>query len=155
MAQLGDWPKSAHRSTSEIFSCFIGLILRQVLLKRVFPYSYVLCIIRIPTGCMLPAIARHHAHCTVTKSVAKPVSRTQSIKRRVSPTASGRTRHLEGEAMSNDTAQCALRSMDRYLELHHRTWEIDGDLYRCRHCNAGQLASKCGEKFVHASDCGV
>ncbi|WP_156176476.1 hypothetical protein [Pseudomonas veronii] len=55
--------------------------------------------------------------------------------------------------MSNDTAQCALRSMDSDLELHHRTWEIDGDLYRCRHCKSGQLASKGAEKFVHASDC--
>ncbi|KAA0945508.1 hypothetical protein PVE_P0015 (plasmid) [Pseudomonas veronii 1YdBTEX2] len=55
--------------------------------------------------------------------------------------------------MSNDTAQSALRKMDSDLELHHRTWEIDGDLYRCRHCKSGQLASKGAEKFVHASDC--
>lgn len=48
-----------------------------------------------------------------------------------------------------------LRKMDSNLELHHRTWEIDGDLYRCRHCNSGQLASKGGEKFVHASRCEV
>ncbi|GAB0078639.1 hypothetical protein I4I80_02650 [Pseudomonas syringae pv. tomato] len=55
--------------------------------------------------------------------------------------------------MSNETAQCALRKMDSDLELHHRTWEIDGDLYRCRHCKSGQLSSKGAEKFVHASDC--
>ncbi|MGO2453126.1 hypothetical protein ACTXN4_10045 [Pseudomonas helleri] len=57
--------------------------------------------------------------------------------------------------MSIEMIDSVLRKMDSDLELHHRTWEIDGDLYRCRHCNAGQLASKCGEKFVHASDCGV
>jgi hypothetical protein len=57
--------------------------------------------------------------------------------------------------MSNNLTDSVLRRMDSDLELHHRTWEIDGDLYRCRHCNAGQLASKGGERFVHASDCGV
>ena len=55
--------------------------------------------------------------------------------------------------MSDDTTQSALRNMDSDLELHHRTWEVDGDLYRCRHCKSGQLASKGAEKFVHASDC--
>lgn len=55
--------------------------------------------------------------------------------------------------MSTDTTQSVLRKMDSDLELHHRTWEIDGDLYRCRHCMSGQLASKGSEKFVHASDC--
>ncbi|MBX8557058.1 hypothetical protein K5D56_21575 [Pseudomonas cichorii] len=55
--------------------------------------------------------------------------------------------------MSNNTAQSALRKMDSDLELHHRSWEIDGDLYRCRHCQSGQLASKGAEIFVHASDC--
>lgn len=55
--------------------------------------------------------------------------------------------------MSNKTAQSALRKMDTDLELHHRSWEIDGDLYRCRTCQSGQLASKAAEIFVHASDC--
>jgi hypothetical protein len=44
--------------------------------------------------------------------------------------------------MSIDLTDNVLRKMDSDLELHHRTWEIDGDLYRCRHCTAGQLASK-------------
>lgn len=44
---------------------------------------------------------------------------------------------------------------DADLELHHRTWTIDGDLYRCRFCQRGCLASKAGEKFIHASDCSV
>jgi hypothetical protein len=57
--------------------------------------------------------------------------------------------------MSIEMIDSVLRKMDCDLELHHRTWEIDGDLYRCRHCNSGQLASKGGEKFVHASDCEV
>lgn len=55
--------------------------------------------------------------------------------------------------MSIDMTDNVLRKMDSDLELHHRTWEIDGDLYRCRHCNSGQLASKGGEKFVHSSAC--
>lgn len=55
--------------------------------------------------------------------------------------------------MSIDLTDSVLRKMDSDLELHHRTWEIDGDLYRCRHCKSGQLASKGAEKFVHASDC--
>ncbi len=57
--------------------------------------------------------------------------------------------------MSIEMTDSVLRKMDSDLELHHRTWEIDGDLYRCRHCKAGQLASKGSEKFVHASDCDV
>lgn len=57
--------------------------------------------------------------------------------------------------MSIEKTDSVLRKMDSDLELHHRTWEIDGDLYRCRHCNSGQLASKGSEKFVHASDCDV
>lgn len=57
--------------------------------------------------------------------------------------------------MSIDLTDSVLRKMDSDLELHHRTWEIDGDLYRCRHCKAGQLASKGSERFVHASDCGA
>lgn len=55
--------------------------------------------------------------------------------------------------MSIEMTDTVLRKMDSDLELHHRAWEIDGDLYRCRRCNAGQLASKGGERFVHASDC--
>lgn len=55
--------------------------------------------------------------------------------------------------MSIEMIDSVLRKMDSDLELHHRTWEIDGDLYRCRHCKSGQLSSKGAEKFVHASDC--
>ena len=44
---------------------------------------------------------------------------------------------------------------DADLELHHRTWTIDGDLYRCRFCQRGCLASKAAEKFIHAGDCTV
>lgn len=57
--------------------------------------------------------------------------------------------------MSIDMIDGVLRKMDSDLELHHRTWEIDGDLYRCRHCKSGHLASRASEKFVHASDCEV
>lgn len=49
----------------------------------------------------------------------------------------------------------AWRQLDADLEMHHRTWSIDGDLYRCRHCERGHLASKATEKFVHAADCPV
>lgn len=49
----------------------------------------------------------------------------------------------------------ARRRLDAALELHHRTWTIDGDLYRCQHCERGHLASKASEKFVHRDDCPV
>jgi hypothetical protein len=45
------------------------------------------------------------------------------------------------------------RKLDEELELHARTWILDGDLYRCAYCHRGHLASKAAEKFVHASGC--
>lgn len=54
----------------------------------------------------------------------------------------------------NETA-LAGRELDTALELHHRSWTLDGDLYRCANCKRGQLASFSSEKVVHASDCKV
>lgn len=42
---------------------------------------------------------------------------------------------------------------DKALRTLANTWELDGDLMRCRECGRALIASRDGEKMRHRSGC--